>query len=154
MDKRIKKNRIYAAIAAVLFAGSAFAQMPPPGPPPLEALATVPGLTAAQQSDVRKLMIQRRDAQEAAHNKARTEMETVRTRERSEHERIDEQYSEQLRKALGDDGYRQFAQWELAHRGPPERDGHGPGRHGGPDRHGPEAPPDGPNGAPPRAPGQ
>ena len=114
-------------VLAMLVSTSAFAQMMtpgppgPPGPPPAEALATIPGLTTAQQVELRRILIQRRDAQDAAHAKARSEMEALHVKERSEAERIDEQYTDQLRKALGDDGYKNYAQWDLSHRGPPDR---------------------------------
>jgi hypothetical protein len=42
-----------------------------------------------------------------------------------------------LRKLLGDDGYRRFAEWQLAHRDGGHRPG--PGRDGGPQR-GPRQP--------------
>jgi hypothetical protein len=111
-------------VLTMLVSTSAFAQMMPPGPPgppPAEALATIPGLTTAQQVELRRILIQRRDAQDAAHAKARSEMEALHIKERSEAERIDEQYTDQLRKALGDDGYKNYALWDLAHRGPPDR---------------------------------
>lgn len=154
-----------AALLATLFATGAGAQpMPPPGPPgvpPTEELATVPNLTAVQQTDVRKILIQRRDAQEAAHAKARAEFDALRVKERNEHERIDEQTGEQLRKLLGDDGYVHYAEWDLAHREPR---GGGPGTHppmrprgehgNGPQRDAPPQPPDagGAPHAPPEAP--
>jgi hypothetical protein len=126
----MRKIKLTAALLIALFAAGAWAQqMPPPGPPgvpPAEVLATAPDLTAAQQTEVRKILIQRRDAQEAAQTRARNEVDTLRVKERNEHERIDEQSSEQLRKLLGDDGYRKFAEWDLAHRGPP---GGAPGPH-------------------------
>jgi hypothetical protein len=138
------------AFLAVLLAAGASAQPMPPGPPgpqgvpPAEALATVPDLSASQQAEVRKVLIQRRDAQEATHARLRAEFDALRMKERNEHERIDEQSSEQLRKLLGDDGYRKFAGWDLAHRGPP---------HGGPGPHPPMHPQGehagGPNGVPP-----
>ncbi len=138
-----------AALFAALFAASAGAQPMPPGPPggvpPAEALATVPSLTAAQQVEVRNILIQRRDALEAAQTRARAEFDALRVKERNEHERVDAQTSEQLRKLLGDEGYRKYAEWDLAHRRP--HDG-GPGAHPpmpprGEHEHGPErdAPP-------------
>jgi hypothetical protein len=151
----MKKTTLSVALLAALFAAGASAQpMPPPpgapGVPPAEELATVPDLTAAQQIELRKILIQRRDAQEAAGAKLRAEFDALRAKERSEHERIDEQSSEQLRKLLGDDGYRKFAAWDLAHRGPPGP-GVGPhppmpphdGRRGGPDKADSAPPPPG-----------
>jgi hypothetical protein len=122
--------RLLLLAAAICAAGAVAQQLPPPPMVPrAEELATVPDLSAAQQAEVRKILIQRRDAQEAAHDKTRTEMEALRTRERNEHERIDGQTSDQLRKLLGDDGYRNYAEWSLAHRGGPHAmpPHHGPG---------------------------
>ncbi|MDR3390015.1 MAG: hypothetical protein P4L92_23505 [Rudaea sp.] len=162
----MKTLPLSAALLAALLAASASAQpmQPPHGPagvPPAEELATAPDLTATQQADVRKILIQRRDAQEAAQARARAEFDALRTKERNEHERIDGQASDQLRKLLGDEGYRKFAEWDLAHRGP-RGDGHGPrpigprgGRGNGPE-HGvlPPPPPNagGAQGAAPEAP--
>lgn len=96
---------------------------PPGGPISPEALATVPDLTAAQQVEVRRILIQRRDAHDAVRAKERSERDTQMARVRAEHERIDDASSEQLRKLLGDDGYRTLAQWQT--QPPPPR---GPGR--------------------------
>lgn len=102
----------------------------PPGPmggvPSPEMLAQIPDLTAAQQVEVRKILIARRDASDA-----------LRDKERTEHERIDDQSAERLRKLLGEDGYRTFAQSTSPHG--PGRDGSPPhgDRPGGPDRNGP-----------------
>lgn len=102
----------------------------PPGPPPPrdagapspEALATVPDLDAAKQAEVRKILIQRRDAHEALRAKEDAEREAARARYRAEHERIDDDSSTKLRKLLGEDGYRALAQWLVAPRGMgPER---------------------------------
>jgi hypothetical protein len=133
----------------------------PPGPPPPhggapspEALATVPGLDAAQQTEVRKLLLQRRDAHEALRTKEDAERDAMKTRYRTEHERIDDESAAKLRKLLGDDGYRNLAGW-LMSRGPdggprgmrpPGPDGRGPDDRG-PDGRGPGAP--GPGNRPP-----
>ena len=123
-------NRIL--LITVLFAaGVARAQPvprnapPPPGGGPIspEALATVPDLSAAQQIEVRKILIQRRDAHDTVRAKERAERDTQMARVRAEDERIDDASSAQLRKLLGDDGYRALAQW-LAQPPPPR----GPGR--------------------------
>ncbi|QBB70365.1 hypothetical protein ELE36_08290 [Pseudolysobacter antarcticus] len=115
--------------------------MPPPGGPmggvpSPEMLALIPDLTAAQQVEVRKLLVARRDAHDA-----------LRDKERTEHERIDDQSAERLRKLLGEDGYRALAQSTAPHgpgrEGPPP---HGD-RPGGPDRTGP-----GDNSKPPQPP--
>jgi len=105
---------------------------PPPGGGPVggvpspEMLALIPDLTVAQQVEVRKILIARRDAHDA-----------LRDKERTEHERIDDQSAERLRKLLGEDGYRTFAQSTAPHG--PGRDGPPPhgDRPGGPDRNGP-----------------
>jgi len=104
---------------------------------PAEVLATVPDLSAAQQAELRKILLQRRDADEATQQKFRAQFDALRLQERNEHERIEAQSSEQLRKLLGDEGYRHFAEWRLSHRGPPgggmprrERDHAAPGRAG------------------------
>jgi hypothetical protein len=158
--KRYPMKRTPLAIllfAIVCATGAASAQVPPPGPPgggvpPAEALATIPNLTAAQQTEVRRILVQRRDAEEAAQAKARSEFDALRVKQRTEHERIEDQTSEQLRKALGDDGFRAYAEWSLAHRGPPGGGPRGPmpphgGHRGGPEGDGP---PGGPGGhAPP-----
>ena len=130
---------ILAAAAAATIAARAHAA--PPMVPPAEALATLADTSAAQQIEIRKILIQRRDAHDAAHEHARSEMDALRTKERGEHERIDAQSSEQLRKLLGEEGYRHFAEWQLAQRPPMPRGPHeergpphgadGP-RHGGP----------------------
>jgi hypothetical protein len=121
-EHAMKILSVSAVMLAALFAASTKAQPMPPGPPaaPLaEEAATIPGLTTAQQAEVRKILIQRRDAQDAEHIRLRAEFDALRVKERNERERIDEQNSEQLHKLLGDDGYRQYAQWDLAHRRPP-----------------------------------
>ena len=110
----------------------------PPGPPSPEALATVPNLTAVQQTELRKILIERRDADEAIEAKSRAEFQAVAKKDRGEHERADEQSADRLRKLLGDDGFRQFAQWQLEHhaghsgpasgpRDAPRRGAHAPG---------------------------
>jgi hypothetical protein len=154
----MKRHVQLILLAASFCATSAFGQQPPPMPPgppgdgvpPAEVLATAPGLTAAQQAEVRRILIQRRDADEAARDRTRAQMEALRKQDRTEHERIDTQASDQLRKLLGDDGYRRFAEWNLAHRGPPGGPGAGP--------HGPMPPrggkPQGDGPAHPGGPGQ
>ena len=114
-------------------AGAAEAQPMPPGPPGArppqgasapspEALATVPDLDAAKQTEVRHILLQRRDAHDALRAKEDVEREAARARYRAEHERIDDESSTKLRKLLGEDGYRALAQWLVAPRGMgPER---------------------------------
>lgn len=125
-------------LSAIGIAAAAQSMPGPPGPhgPPMsgplspEALATIPDLTAAQQAELRKLLVERRDAHEAAAAKSRVERDALAKKDRAEHERIDDDSATRIRKLLGDDGYRRFAEWELAHHGPM----HGPGgaRRGGP----------------------
>ena len=125
-------------LAVLLAAGVAEAQPaphgppgPPPGPPGApspEALANVPDLDASKQIEVRKLLIQRRDAHDALRAKEDAERDATKARYRAEHERIDDDSSARLRKLLGDDGYRALAVWLVGPRG-----GMGPGAPG-PDR--------------------
>ena len=158
--------RKYLLIVLMLSAaaGSVSAQQmppPPPGPPPgppvpsAEELATIPNLSTAQQIELRKILVQRRDADEDAHDKLREQMQALHAKQRAEHERIDTQTSEQVRKLLGEEGFRTYAEWTLQHRhGPHQGMAPGGGREGGPGAHGlpphegpghgPAAPPPGP----------
>lgn len=131
-------------------AATAQPEPPPHGPflPRAEELATLPGVSAAQQAEIRQVLIQRRNAQEDIHAKFRQQFDTLHAKERSEHERVDEQASDQLRKLLGEEGYRAYAQWRLAHRGPAHD---GPPHERGPGRARAELPPAGASG-PGRAP--
>jgi hypothetical protein len=118
-------------LTSVLFlAGSAIASAQPAPPVPSAlALATIPGLSSEQQQSVRRIFLQRRDAEEALRDKQHAEFDALRVKGRSEHERIDESTDASLRKLLGEEGYRKFAEWQLAQRPGP----HGPGmlpRHG------------------------
>jgi len=151
MSTMIKTHRqpprvLAFSLAAACLAASTFAAAMPPGPPgppgpPLpsaEELATIPTLSTQQQIELRKILLERRDALDATRDKTREAMEAQRKRERADVERIDEQSSERLRKLLGDDGFRRYAEWQLGQRGPhgfdgPRRDDdqRGPGR-GGP----------------------
>jgi len=94
----------------------------PPGAPSPEALASVPELDASKQVEVRKLLLQRRDAHDALRAKEDAERDATMARYRAEHERIDDDSSARLRKLLGDDGYRALAAWLVGPRG-----GMGPG---------------------------
>ena len=146
MKKLILTAALFAAFAAV----DAGAQMGPPGPPPgghvpsAEMLATS-DLTPAQQADVRRILLQQRDAFDAAASKVHAQMEALHKQMRDEHERIDAQTSDQLRKALGDDAYKKYAEWAMRHEHGPMEGPHGPGMHGphGPHGDGPGAPPPG-----------
>ncbi|HVT33745.1 MAG TPA: hypothetical protein VHE32_13935 [Rhodanobacteraceae bacterium] len=112
-------------VTLLLAAGAAEAQSAPPGPPPPpregtpspEALATVPDLDAAKQTEVRHILLQRRDAHDALRAKEEAERDAARARYRAEHERIDDDSSAKLRKLLGEDGYRALAQWLVAPHG-------------------------------------
>lgn len=105
---------------------SAAAQFGPPGPPPGARvpsaldIAAIPGLSAEQQAGVRKILLQRRDAVEALMTRQRADFEALRQKERNEREHIDDTAAASLRKLLGDDGMRKFAEWHGAQHG-----GHG-----------------------------
>jgi hypothetical protein len=92
---------------------------PAPGPriPSAEMLATVDGLDAGQQAEVRRILRERRDAEEALRARLRGEREALEQRERTERERIEDQSAQKLRATLGEDGYRAYARW-AAQRGP------------------------------------
>lgn len=102
-------------------AAAASAQWGPPVPSPL-VLAAIPGLSSDQQVGVRKILQQHRDAIETLASKEHAEMEAMRQRARAERERADDSTDASLRKLLGDEGYRKFAEWHVSQRGP-----HGPG---------------------------
>jgi hypothetical protein len=125
MSRTLLLVLLFAAGATQAQPGPAGAPRPPgqPGPLSPEALASVPDLSAAQQVEVRKILVQRRDAHDAVRAKEAAEREAQRTRARSEHERIDDESSARLRKLLGEDAYRNLAQWLM-----PARVGGGPGR--------------------------
>jgi len=109
------KHASLASLLTAMLAATASAQGRPPGPPPevppAEALATIPGLSAGQQVELRKILLERRDALESARDKARAALETQRQRDRGEIERIEEQSSERVRKLLGEESYRRYAEW-------------------------------------------
>jgi hypothetical protein len=115
-------------IAALLVGVSAASQAR--GPNSYEMLATLPGSTVEQQEAIHRIEGERRTA-----------YTDLFAKQRAERERIDAQTSQKLRKALGEEGYRKYAEWKLAHgrghgrhhdRGPRGHRGHGKGRHGGP----------------------
>ena len=144
-------RKLLASLLLCGIAVAASAQWAPPVPPAL-ALATAPGLSGEQQAGVRKILLQHRDALDALATKERAELEALQQRSRAERERADDATDANLRKLLGDEGYRKFAEWQLEQHGPR---GMGPGA-GGP--HGPghlrpgvhDAPPP-PNGGAPIA---
>lgn len=158
----VKRTALVLLLAAscATIAHARFA--PPPGPPTpsAEMLATIPSLTTAQQIELRKILIERRDAHDAASTRSHDAFEVQRKKDRAEHERIDDQSSERVRKLLGDDGFRRYAQWQLSHRGPGPDHADDPGRgdaRGARDgrpggRPGPDGRPPLPGGAAPQAP--
>lgn len=91
-----------------------------PGAPSAEMLATIDGLSASQQADLRKILREQRDAEDTLRTRLRGEREALDLRERNEHDRITDQTTQKLRSALGDDGYRAYAQW-ATQRGPGPR---------------------------------
>lgn len=102
--------------------------------PSVETLATVPGLSVVQQQEMRRIAVEQRDAHEA-----------LRIKQRAEHERIDERGNERVRKLLGEQGFRKYAEWKQAHMrqqraGLRSDDRHrdGRGKHGGDDRRAPK----------------
>lgn len=123
-------------LALILFASAsagAWAQPPPPPPPipsPLE-LATIPGVSVTQQLELRKILVQGRDAAEALHRRQHAEFEALHTKYRGEHERLAEATDANVRKLLGEEGYKHFAEWQLAQRRGPPHAGP-PGMRGGP----------------------
>lgn len=68
---------------------------------PYELLATAPGITIAQQQEIRRIESERRDAHDS-----------LRIKQRGEHARIDEQAEQRLRHALTDDGYQRYIEWK------------------------------------------
>lgn len=84
-----------------------------PGVPPAELLATIDGLDASQQADIRKILREQRDAFDALRERSRGEREAIEQRERGERERIEDQTAQKLRSALGEDGYRAYARWSM-----------------------------------------
>ena len=135
-------RKLLASLLLCGLAVAASAQWAPPVPSPL-ALATIPGLSGEQQAGVRKILLQHRDAIEALASKEHAEFEALQQRSRAERERADDATDASLRKLLGDEGYRKFAEWHVA-----QRDAHGAGPgSGGP--HGPGGPRPGMRGAPP-----
>lgn len=82
------------------------------GPDSLERLATLPDTTAAQQEQILAIEEARRTAYHELFEKMHTERA-----------RIDREQAAKLRKLLGEDGYRKYAQWKLDQRGGPKREG-------------------------------
>jgi Asp-tRNA(Asn)/Glu-tRNA(Gln) amidotransferase A subunit family amidase len=122
MKRLILAAALFAALAG--FDAGAQSMGPPPGHPhgapvPSAEMLATSDLTPAQQADVRRILMQKRDALDAAQTKVHTQMEALHKQMRDDHERIETQTSDQLRKALGDDAYKRYAEWSL-------RNGHGP----------------------------
>jgi hypothetical protein len=123
-----------AVIAALLMGMSTLSQAR--GPNTYELLATLPDTTVAQQETIHRIESERRSAYAELFAK-----------QRAEREQIDAGTAQKLRKALGDEGYRKYAEWKLSH-GRDQRRMHargmrgdrpypgmrgGPGMSGGPD---------------------
>lgn len=94
------KTLIALACASLFAAAPAFAQPGRFAPPPPEALATIPDLSFAQQTALRRILIEQEDAERVQHGKLRGELERIRTRS-----------AERIHELLGEDGYRRYAQW-------------------------------------------
>jgi hypothetical protein len=118
MRKLILSVALMGAFAACNLGAQPMMPGPPPSPgggvPSAEMLATT-DLTTAQQADVRRILMQKRDALDAAESKLHAQAEALHKQMRDEHERIDAQTSDQLRKALGEDAYKRYAEWSLRH---------------------------------------
>lgn len=84
--------------------------------PSAEQLATIPSLSSAQQVELHKLLVERRDAMESAREKSRAAYQVQRKRDRAERERIDQDYSTRMRQALGEEGFASFAKWQSEQR--------------------------------------
>ena len=112
----MKQMTLASVLTALIAANGAHAAGPgpggpPPGVPSIEALALIDGLDARQQAELRKALLERRDAEDALRDRMRGEHRALEQRERSEHERLDANMSRHLREALGEDGFRRYAQW-------------------------------------------
>ena len=156
MKTRLNKYTLSLGLLALLASATAFAQMPPPGAPPGKhrgdvpsavALATIPGLSATQQTQLRHILIEQRKAMDSARQQWRKDFEALRLKQRNERDRIEDQTTQRLRKALGDSGYKAYAEWRMKHGGRHHRGmfgpkhPRGPGAAGAPGR-GPMPPPD------------
>lgn len=107
-----------AVIAALLVGASAVSQAR--GPNSYEMLATLPDTSAAQQETIHRIENERRSA-----------YADLFAKQRAERERIDADTAQKLRKALGDEGYRKYAEWKLSHgHGRGEGRMHARGKHG------------------------
>ncbi len=109
------KTLIALACASLFAAAPAFAQPGRAAPPPPEALATIPDLSFAQQTALRRILTEQDDAERAQHDKLRVELERIRTRG-----------AERIHELLGEDGYRRYAQWRADAGARPPAPGAGP----------------------------
>lgn len=144
-------NKLILAVALCASLAGFDAAAHPPGPPmgghvPSAEMLATSDLTPAQQADVRRILTQKRDALDAAESKLRTQMEALHKQMRDEHERVETQTSDQLRKALGEDAFKRYAEWSLHHEHGPMDGPHGPGMRG---MHGPHGAMNGPGTPPP-----
>lgn len=124
------KTLIALACASLLAAAPAFAQPGRAAPPPPEVLATVPDLSFAQQTALRRILIEQEDAERAQRDKLRGELERIRTRS-----------AERIHELLGEDGYRRYAQWRADAGRRPSPPGAGPRPPRPPQPPGPPSPP-------------
>lgn len=114
-----------ASILTALLAASSAPAMAGPGPhgsprgvPSAEALALIDNLDTKQQTEIRKILTERRNAEESLRSRMRGEREALARRERTEREQLDANTSQRLRETLGEEGFRHYAQW-VTHRRPP-----------------------------------
>jgi hypothetical protein len=104
-------NRLTRSLCLVALAVAAAGAQAQPGHPPLppgEVLALAPGLDAAAAKEIRRIESERRDAHDQ-----------LAIRQRGEHARIDDDAEQQLRKRLGDEGYRNYIAWKASVPRPP-----------------------------------
>jgi hypothetical protein len=81
--------------------------------PSEEVLATIPGLTQAQRDAIFRI-----ESEQMAERKA------MREAERTAHQAIKAQTTEELRTALGDEAYATYAAWKLEQRAERKHDRH------------------------------
>ncbi len=146
----MKQTTLASVLTALLAAGSVPAMADPgphgspPGVPSAEALALIDNLDTKQQTEIRKILTERRNAEEALRSRMHGEREALARRERTEREQLDANTSQRLREALGEEGFRHYARWATNSRPPISRGGRGPSSSDAP------APPPPPGSARPR----
>ena len=118
------KTLIALAVASAFAAAPALAQPGRAATAPLEALATIPDLSFAQQTALRRILVEQEDAERAQHDKLRGESERIRARTAA-----------RIHELLGEDGYRRYAHWRA------DADRRQPVPGSGPRPPGPPAPP-------------